>query len=129
MYFVDTYILSISSGESTCNAFKFDRQINEGEYGETAQSVMARRIDMIVKAPLTNENNNADIIEMSAMEVKPLGVSTDVELKQMNKNIRVNKSILNSLLVHMCGDSIGISTIGIDIIGKISNFRLCVIKG
>ncbi|GAN11557.1 hypothetical protein MAM1_0691c11126 [Mucor ambiguus] len=88
---------------------------------------MGRRIDLLLKGHLSDDNDKQQIIEMAAMEIKPAGVCLETEVIQLNKNVRVNKSILGCLRSH-CGEYADDSlfTIGMDVIGL--NGYLYVIK-
>ncbi|CEP18325.1 hypothetical protein [Parasitella parasitica] len=105
-------------GESTSAASKFERQVNENEYGAMSQYIMGRRIDLLLKGHLSDDKDKQQIIEMAAMEIKSTGVCLETEVIQLNKNVRVNKSILGCLRSH-CGEYADDSlfTIGMDVIG------------
>jgi hypothetical protein len=53
---------------------------------------MGRWIDLLLKGQLSDDKDKQQIIEMATMEIKPAGVCLD-EVIQLNKNVRVNKSI------------------------------------
>ncbi|KAL7310161.1 hypothetical protein PS15m_009693 [Mucor circinelloides] len=110
--------VSLKTGESTSAASKFERQVNENEYGGVSQNIMGRRIDLLLKGHLSDDKDKQQIIEMAAMEIKPAGVCLETEVIQLNKNVRVNKSILGCLRSH-CGEYADDSlfTIGMDVIG------------
>lgn len=56
------------------------------------------------------------------MIIKPGSVSEDVEAIQLNKNIRVNKSILHNIVTHMGEHGDGCYVLGVDIIGETDNY-------
>lgn len=115
------WLIYIFRGESSCLSSKYERQLNEYEYGDVSQNVFGRRIDLLLVAPIVNDKNDEQDIELSSLEIKPAGVSADVEVIQLNKNIRVNKSILYNITTHMGGIvDHNLRTLGMDIIGKVS---------
>lgn len=120
MNVTNTFLVFLS-GESTSAASKFERQVNENEYGGVSQNIMGRRIDLLLKGHLSDDKDKQQIIEMAAMEIKPAGVCLETEVIQLNKNVRVNKSILGCLRSH-CGEYADDSlfTIGMDVIGNVS---------
>ncbi|KAI7906366.1 uncharacterized protein BX663DRAFT_427791 [Cokeromyces recurvatus] len=62
---------------------------------------LIRKIDLIFKDSILDDKNIKKNIELSSVEIKPSIVSEDVEAIQLNKNIRVNKSILHNIAAHM----------------------------
>lgn len=57
---------------------------------------------------------------MSSLKIKPEKVSLETEKMQLDKNIRVNKSILCNIKNHMGGiDDDNLIVLGVDIIGTI----------
>lgn len=62
--------------------------------------------------------------ELPSVEVKPYGMDGEVEIIQLNKNIRVNKDILDSAMAHMGSESNDTYTIGMDVVGKIEEKKV-----
>ncbi|KAI8643313.1 hypothetical protein BD408DRAFT_415036 [Parasitella parasitica] len=89
--------------------------------GGVSQHIMGRRIDLLLKGHLSDDKDKQQIIEMAATEIKPAGVCLETEVIQLNKNVRVNKSILGCLRSH-CGEYADDSLfkIGMDVIGNVS---------
>ncbi|KAG1140553.1 hypothetical protein G6F37_007201 [Rhizopus arrhizus] len=56
-------------------------------------------------------------IELSSVEIKPASVAEDAEAIQLNKNIRISKSILYNIVTHMGEYDDNCYVLGIDIIG------------
>lgn len=81
--------------------------------------VYGRKIDLIFKGSILDDKNVKKNIELSSVEIKPASVSEDVEAIQLNKNIRVNKSILHNIVAHMGEHNDDRYVLGMDIIGKI----------
>ncbi|CEG83475.1 hypothetical protein RMATCC62417_17390 [Rhizopus microsporus] len=81
------------------------------------QSVFGRKIDLLLLAEIDDEKGKPFEIELSSMEVKPVGVSSNVETVQFNKNIRVNKSILHCTRTHVGGSGEDMQVLRIDVIG------------
>ncbi|KAI7897397.1 uncharacterized protein EV154DRAFT_557700 [Mucor mucedo] len=109
--------VSLIRGEACCLATKYDRQLNEYEYGDVSTGVYGRKIDLIFKGSILDDKRIKKNIELSSVEIKPASVSEDVEAIQLNKNIRVNKSILHNIAAHMGELSDDCYVLGIDIIG------------
>lgn len=106
-------------GESCSTSTRVERQINELEYGASIKSVYGRKIDLLFVAPIVNDALQEELIELGALEIKPAPVSESVEVIQLNKNIRVNKSILHNIHSHAGNCSTGnLHVLGIDIVGK-----------
>ncbi|CEP16559.1 hypothetical protein [Parasitella parasitica] len=63
--------VSLKTGESTSAASKFERQVNENEYGGVSKHIMRRRIDLLLKGHLSDDKDKQQIIKMAAMEIKP----------------------------------------------------------
>jgi hypothetical protein len=82
---------------------------------------MGRRMDLLAVIKLSDDKKKETLVELGSVEIKPEGVGDDVEVVQLNKNVRVNKSILYTLLLHMGmeKDLSDIYTIGVDIIGEV----------
>ncbi|KAL7309450.1 hypothetical protein PS15m_011532 [Mucor circinelloides] len=110
--------ISLKRGESCSTSTKTDRQINELEYGECSKSIFGRKIDLIFAASIVNDAHQEVLIELSALEIKPAAIATNVEVIQLNKNIRVNKSILHHIYSHIGKFFIDdLSVLGMDVIG------------
>lgn len=116
-------------GEPHCMASKFERQINEEEFGGAKKSVTGRKIDLLPTIRMNDEKNKEITIELGAFEVKPEGVEDSVQVIQLNKNIRVNKNVLNTILLYtnLNNEVIEQFVIGIDIIG-LHGFLYKVVK-
>jgi hypothetical protein len=82
-------------------ATKYERQINEYEYGDVLTGVYGRKIDLIFKGPIVDDKGVKKAIELSSVEIKPASVAEDAEAIQLNKNIRISKSILHNIVTHM----------------------------
>ncbi|KAI8890646.1 hypothetical protein K501DRAFT_290179 [Backusella circina FSU 941] len=80
--------VSLIRGEPCCSATKYERQLNEYEYGDVSTGVYGRKIDLIFKGSILNDKHVKKNIELSSVEIKPASVSEDVEAIQLNKNIR-----------------------------------------
>lgn len=118
-------------GEACCLATKYERQINEYKYGDVFTSIYGRKIDLIFKGPIVNDKDVKKTVELSSVETKPASVAEDAEAIQLNKNIRINKSILHNIVTQIGEYDDNCYVLGIDIIGKINthlNFRIAVIK-
>lgn len=91
--------IHLRSGEPSCSASKFERQISENEYGGVKKSILGRKIDLLPTFTL-KEHKRSDIsVELEAIEVKPEAVEESVEMMQLNKSIREALiSIQHSLL-------------------------------
>ncbi|KAI8076301.1 uncharacterized protein BX664DRAFT_49842 [Halteromyces radiatus] len=113
--FRDTPAVELKTGETACTATKYDRQVNELEHGNIRKSVGGRKIDMLVCSV-----DDDDLFELTSAEFKPMGVSEITETIQLNKNLRINKSILSRLVKHIGDPNVGV--IGMDIIGKLLTF-------
>ncbi|KAG2214254.1 hypothetical protein INT47_000810 [Mucor saturninus] len=74
-------------------------------------------MDLIFEGSLLDDKHVKNNIELSSVEIKPASVSEDVEAIQLNKNIRVNKSILHNIAAHMGERSDDCYVLGIDIKG------------
>ncbi|KAF1803984.1 hypothetical protein FB192DRAFT_1470524 [Mucor lusitanicus] len=106
------------SEEDFGTSTKADRQINELEYGDCSKSVSGHSIDLVVAAPIVNDCHREVLVELSAMEIKPAAVTTNVEAVQLNKNIRVNKSILHQIHSHTGNVAVDdLSVLDVDVIG------------
>ncbi|OBZ83681.1 hypothetical protein A0J61_08272 [Choanephora cucurbitarum] len=108
----------LKRGESCSTSTRVERQVNELEYGASIKSVYGRKIDLLFVAPIVNDALQEELIELGALEIKPAPVSESVEVIQLNKNIRVNKSILHDIHSHAGNCSTGnLHVLGIDIVG------------
>ncbi|KAG1039172.1 hypothetical protein G6F43_012566 [Rhizopus delemar] len=100
-------------GESTSASTKFDRMMNEIEFGETSTYISGRKIDLIVETKSVNTKNMPITIELSNAEFKKMDVDDDFVTIQQNKNIRTSKSILSSIFTLNSGEPV----IGLDFVG------------
>lgn len=89
--------IKLRIGESTSSSTKFDRIINEVEFGETSSYISGRKVDLIVETTSVNTKNMPITIELSNAEFKKMDVDDDCVTIQRNKNIRTSKSILSSI--------------------------------
>lgn len=105
--------IKLRIGKSTSASVKFDRMINEIEYGETSTYISGRKIDMIVEIKSINTKNMPITIELSNAEFKKMDVDDDSIIIQQNKNIRTSKSILSSIFTLNSGEPV----IGLDFVG------------
>ena len=73
-----------------------------------------------------------EYIELCSREIKPAGFSSVVEVIQLNKSIRVSKSILHNVITRMGEeDSHNLHIFSLDIIGKVIIIkleRICVLN-
>lgn len=106
-------------GEVASDASKFDKLLNESEFGSSKESIMGRRLDMKTVFYLIDDSHSKQLAEIGSIEIKSATVDRSTEIIQLNKNIRVNKSTLCSLYRHS-GSHLGslVATLGLDIIGK-----------
>ncbi|KAI8356660.1 hypothetical protein BD560DRAFT_449341 [Blakeslea trispora] len=109
--------ISLVRGEACCQATKYERQINEYEYGSTSNNIFGRKLDLIIKSDIFDDKNIKRKIELSSVEIKPINVSENAEAIQLNKNIRVNKSILHNIFLHTGDKAKGHHVLGLDVIG------------
>ncbi|KAI8085914.1 uncharacterized protein B0P05DRAFT_26902 [Gilbertella persicaria] len=108
----------LKRGESYSMSSKSERQINEYEYGESSKSIYGRKIDLIFAAPVVNNALQEELIELGALEIRPASVSESVEAVQLNKNIRVNKSIFHNIHFYVGNYFIdGLCMLGVDVLG------------
>ncbi|KAI7900862.1 uncharacterized protein BX663DRAFT_553837 [Cokeromyces recurvatus] len=105
--------IKLRIGESTSASTKFDRMINEVEFGETSTYISGRKIDLIVETKSVNTKNMPITIELSNAEFKKMDVDDDFITIQQNKNIRTSKSILSSIFSLNSGEPV----IGLDFVG------------
>ncbi|KAI7904579.1 uncharacterized protein BX663DRAFT_586171 [Cokeromyces recurvatus] len=84
-------------GETNSTGTKFDRMLNEMEFGETSAYVSGRKVDMIVETKTVNIKNVTITVELSNAEFKKMDVEDDFITIQQNKNIRTSKSILSNI--------------------------------
>lgn len=109
----------LKCGEPNCISSKFERQINEDEFSGAKKSVTGRKIDLLPVITLNNEKNKEVMIELGAIEIKREGIEDSMQVTQLNKNIRVNKNVLNTILLYtkLNSDKEDPFVIGLDIIG------------
>lgn len=105
--------IKLRIGESTSSSTKFDRIINEVEFGETSSYISGRKIDLIVETNSVNTKNMPITIELSNAEFKKMDVDDDCVTIQRNKNIRTSKSILSSIFALNSDEAV----IGLDFVG------------
>ncbi|KAI8143029.1 hypothetical protein BJV82DRAFT_669156 [Fennellomyces sp. T-0311] len=86
--------LGIVCGETACDSSKFDSQVNEHEHGSTTKHVSGRKVDLIFYTKIDKVK-----YELFFAEFKPDGISEDTKTVQENKNLRLNKSILSTLVL------------------------------
>ena len=82
----------------TSTATKFDRIINEYEFGETNKNVSGRKIDLLLQTTSVNIQHKLKVFDLSLVEFKKMGSDHVYVTSQQNKNIRTTKSVLASLL-------------------------------
>ncbi|KAG1452966.1 hypothetical protein G6F46_009415 [Rhizopus delemar] len=114
--------ISLIRGEACCLATKYERQINEYKYGDVFTSIYGRKIDLIFKGPIVNDKDVKKTVELSSVETKPASVAEDAEAIQLNKNIRINKSILHNIVTQIGEYDDNCYVLGIDIIEDLSAF-------
>ncbi|KAI8065981.1 hypothetical protein BDF21DRAFT_402092 [Thamnidium elegans] len=105
--------IKLKIGESTSASTKFDRMINEIEFGETSTYISGRKIDLIVETKSVNMKNMSITIELSNAEFKKIDTDDDFITTQQNKNIRTSKSILSSIFTLNPNEQV----IGLDFVG------------
>lgn len=93
----DTFL---KCGEPNCISSKFERQINEEEFGGAKKSVTGSMIDLLPTITLNNEKNKEVTIELGAIEVKREGIEDSMQVILLNKHIRVNKNVLNTIFLY-----------------------------
>lgn len=110
--------INVTGGESTSDATKFDRILNETEFGDLKDNLMGRRIDLRSVFYLINDSNCKQMAELGSIEIKQASTDKATELIQLDKNIRINKSILGSLYRYG-GSRFDVEPValGLDIIG------------
>ncbi|EIE88644.1 hypothetical protein RO3G_13355 [Rhizopus delemar RA 99-880] len=81
---------------------------------------LIRKIDLIFKGPIVNDKDVKKTVELSSVETKPASVAEDAEAIQLNKNIRINKSILHNIVTQIGEYDDNCYVLGIDIIVYIS---------
>ena len=100
----------------TSTATKFERIINEYEFGETNKNVSGRKIDLLFQTITVNVQNKPKIFDLSSVEFKKMGSDDNYLSLQQNKNIRTMKSVLGSLLATVNQMDV---VLGIDITGRL----------
>ncbi|KAI8883818.1 hypothetical protein K501DRAFT_272299 [Backusella circina FSU 941] len=113
-----TVITEQNYGENASSATKLDRVINETEFGICNKNIMGRRLDLREIFHLINDSNCKQMADLRSIEIKRTSSDQKTKLVQLNKNIRINKSMLSSLYrfggPHL-DQSIG--TLGLEIVG------------
>ncbi|KAI9260591.1 hypothetical protein BDA99DRAFT_86111 [Phascolomyces articulosus] len=110
-------------GELTSTATKFERVINEYEFGETNKNVSGRKIDLLIQTTSVNIQNKPEVFDLSSMEFKKSGSDDIYLISQQNKNIRTMKSVLASLLATTNHIDV---VLGMDIVG-VSGYMFAVL--
>jgi hypothetical protein len=103
-------------GEHTSDAAKFDRMVSSYDTTDDTESIMGCRMDLILKGEIGREKEIPKYIELGTIEIKHSTVSDKEEAIQLNKNIRVNKSIMRQLAGHVSENN-NLAVIGMDIVG------------
>ncbi|KAI7855312.1 hypothetical protein BDC45DRAFT_505925 [Circinella umbellata] len=119
----DSQQVHLSVGELTSTATKFERIINEYEFGETNKNVSGRKIDLLFQTITVNVQNKPKIFDLSSVEFKKMGSDDNYLSLQQNKNIRTMKSVLGSLLATVNQMDV---VLGIDITG-VSGYMFAVL--
>ena len=115
-------LTGLFSGELGSDATKFDRTVNEAEFGDTSKYVSGRKIDLIISVPTVDRRNNEKVVELSSLELKRAGVEDEYITTQQNKNVRTLKSVLANLI--SITNNVDIVT-GMDIVGKLLDLCRC----
>lgn len=71
---------------------------NEHEHGETTRYISGRKIDLIAEVHTVDELQDRKVLELSITEFERVDISDDNIFIQENKNVRMSKSLLASVL-------------------------------
>lgn len=93
--------------------------MNLSDSNEDTKGLMGRKMDLIIAGNIINDAGKREDIELGTIEIKKEDVTDEVSNIQLNKNIRVNKSILKRLNNHIAnGDTMKtFEVLGLDIKG------------
>ncbi|KAI8148377.1 hypothetical protein BJV82DRAFT_591896 [Fennellomyces sp. T-0311] len=86
--------IKLSIRELGSDVTKFDRTVNEAEFGDASKYVPGRKINLIILVPTVDRRDNEKVVKLSSLELKRAGVEDEYITIQQNKNARALKYVL-----------------------------------